>query len=71
MGPLVDVAFPAVLPVGQPFRGGAGVVDLVEVHRARLIEPPQAVAEGDQHQGQHQQRVKAIEASRRVGEALM
>ena len=69
MGPLVDVAFPAVLPVGEPFSCGTGVVDLVEVHRARFVEPPQAVAEGDQHQGQQQHRVKAIEASRWVGEA--
>ena len=48
--PLVGVAGPALLPIGQPLRRRAGVIDLVEVHRARRVQPPQPEHEREQHQ---------------------
>ena len=62
VGELVDVVGLAVLPVLQELGGGAGVVDLVEVHAHRLVEPEATHAERDDDQQGDDQQVPAVDA---------
>ncbi len=59
--PLVDVAVPAVLPVGEQLDAGSGVVDLVEVVAARDIQPPQAEDEREHDEREQRERVAPVE----------
>jgi hypothetical protein len=64
--PLVDVPPPAVLPVREPLGGAPGVIDLVELHGARCLEPPQPEEERGEHQAYQDQPVKPIQPTRRL-----
>ena len=61
VGPLVDVAVPAVLPIAQELGRRAGVIGLVEVLGARQIEAPEAEDEREGHQPEEDERVAPIE----------
>ena len=71
MRPFVDVALPAVLPVREPLGSRSGVVHLVEVHRSGLVQPPEPIPEGNQHQRQQEHHVEAVEPPRRITKALL
>ena len=66
--PLVDVAVPAVLPVGEPLHAGSSVVDLVEVVAARDVEAPQPEDEGEQDEPEHDERVAPVEPPARLAQ---
>ena len=70
VGPLVDVVGDAVAPGLEELRGGAGVVDLVEVHPGRVVEPVRAQDQRADHEHDQEPQVQPVQApSRLAGEA--
>ena len=63
VGPLVDVVWLAVPPVLEELRRGPGVIELVEVHRAWLVEPEPAADESEQQDRRHEDDVDAVESA--------
>ena len=61
--PLVDVVRQAVAPVLQELRGRPGVVDLVEVHLLRLVEPEGAKHHRADDQDDDDPQVELVEPS--------
>ena len=68
MRPLVRIAGPAVLPVGEPFHRRARVVDLVEVVTLGDVEAPQPEEEPEDDEPHEEKRIKAVEPTARLAE---
>ena len=67
MRPLVDVVANPVPPVLEELGGGAGVVDLVEVHAGGLAEAVDPRREDHQDQGHDDPHVEFVESASRFG----
>ena len=63
MGELVDLVRLAVAPVLEELRRGPRVIDLVEVHVVRLVEPVPAQQHGRHEDEQDDQQVQPVEAA--------